>query len=66
VMSTFRFFVIENNSFFAFVQEKTNVTFSFGVSYKVFLNVAVSFSVCAQQSLNKTPRFVSISKRNIK
>jgi hypothetical protein len=65
-MSTFRFFVIENNSFFAFVQEKTNVTFFFGVSYKVFLNVAVSFSVRAQQSLNKMPHFVSISKRNIK
>jgi hypothetical protein len=29
VMSTFRFFMIENNSFFAFVHEKTNVTFFF-------------------------------------
>jgi hypothetical protein len=59
-MSTFRFFVIENNLFFAFVQEKTNVTFFFWLSYAVFLNIAVMYSFRAWQSLNKTLRFVSI------
>jgi hypothetical protein len=35
-MSTFRFFVIENNSFFAFVHGKTNVSLFFTYSLRQF------------------------------
>jgi hypothetical protein len=65
-MSTFRFFVIENNSFFAFVHEKNECYVLFCLSNTVLLNVAVLFFFSAQQSLNKTQHFISISKRNIK
>jgi hypothetical protein len=66
VMSTFRFFVNETNTFFAFNHEKTN-DWSFFYLYKTkIMNVVVWFFFCAQSRLNKTQRFVPRSNWNLK
>jgi hypothetical protein len=64
-MSTFRFFVNESNSFFAFDHEKTNYSFFFTFTKLKYETLLYPFFFRAQSSLNKTQRFVSRSNQNI-
>jgi hypothetical protein len=60
------FFYDRKQFVFCFRSRKNECYVLFFLSNTVLLNVAVLFFFSAQQSLNKTQRFVSISKRNIK
>jgi hypothetical protein len=60
------FFYDRKQFVFCFRSRKNECYVHFCLSNTVLLNVAVLFFFSAPQSLNKTQRFVSISKRNIK